>query len=98
MSLTKVSYSMIRGAVANVLDFGAIGNGTTDDTAAIQAAINSLSVTGGVVYLPTNTYKITAPLTNTKSGVSLVGDGSAATIISNIQIGDAIVLVMLLMN
>lgn len=91
MSLTKVSYSMIEGAVVNVLDFGAVGNGTTDDTAAIQAAINSLSATGGVVYLPINTYKITAPLTNTKSGVSLVGDGSAATIISNSQTGDAIV-------
>ena len=33
----------------NVLDFGAVGNGTTDDTAAIQAAINSLSSTGGIV-------------------------------------------------
>lgn len=43
MSLTKASYSMITGAPANVLDFGAVGNGTTDDTAAIQAALAASS-------------------------------------------------------
>jgi hypothetical protein len=41
MSLTKVSYSMISGAPANVLDFGAVGNGVADDSVAIQAALNS---------------------------------------------------------
>ena len=51
MSLTKVSYSMISGAVVNVLDFGAVGNGTTDDTTAIQAAINSINTTVTPVYL-----------------------------------------------
>jgi hypothetical protein len=44
MSLTKVSYSMINGSPVNVMDFGAAcdWNGTsgTDDTAAIQAAID----------------------------------------------------------
>jgi len=31
MSLTKVTYSMIQGAVFNVLDYGAIGDGITDN-------------------------------------------------------------------
>jgi len=53
------------GAVVNVkhTDFGAVGNGTTDDTAAIQAAIDSLAATGGVVYFPKGHYKTTSALT-----------------------------------
>jgi polygalacturonase len=39
MSLTKATYSMIEGAPLNVLDFGAIQNNSTDNTAAVQAAI-----------------------------------------------------------
>lgn len=41
MSLTKVSYSMITGAPANPLDFGAVGDGVADDTAAVQAVLNT---------------------------------------------------------
>lgn len=40
MSLTKVSYSMISGSPVNVVDFGAKCDGTTDDTAAVQLAID----------------------------------------------------------
>ena len=40
MSLTKATYSMIDGAPVNVLDFGAVCDGTTDDTAAVQEAID----------------------------------------------------------
>ena len=41
-----------------VKDFGAQGNGTTDDTPAIQSAINAAtkSAGGGVVFLPKGTY------------------------------------------
>ena len=48
MSLTKASYSMITGAPVNVLDYGATGDGVTDDTAAFNAAI----ATGKKVYVP----------------------------------------------
>ena len=41
MSLTKVTYSMIDGAPANIKDFGAVGDGVNDDTTAVQAALDS---------------------------------------------------------
>lgn len=66
----------------NVLDFGAVGNGTTDDTAAIQAAINSLSSTGGIVYLPSGTYKVSSALVMNTTGITLLGANRNSTIIS----------------
>lgn len=58
MALTKVTYSMIGGAVVNVKDFGAVGDGVANDTVAIQTAIDSLSTTGGTIYLPEGTYLV----------------------------------------
>ena len=47
----------------SVKDFGAVGDGVTDDTAAIQAAINSITATGGAVYFPVpGIYKVTAQI------------------------------------
>lgn len=46
----------INGIWINVKDFGAVGNGVTDDTAAIQAAIDSLTV--GTVLIENGTYMI----------------------------------------
>lgn len=74
MSLTKATYSMILGAPVNVKDFGAKGDGTTDDTAAIQAAIDSATSTGLVIYFPAGTYKTTAKLyTNYGKNIKLYG-------------------------
>lgn len=67
MSLTKVSYTMIDRAPVNVLDFGAVGDGTADDTAAIQAALDYAGANGGgTVVLPmtssTGRYRTTSVL------------------------------------
>ena len=53
MSLTKVSYSMINGAPFNVLDFGAVGDGATNDGPAVQLAINAVAALGrGTIVFP----------------------------------------------
>lgn len=44
--------------VVNVKDFGAKGNGSSDDAAAIQAAIDSVQTLGGLVYFPSGIYII----------------------------------------
>jgi parallel beta-helix repeat protein len=46
--------------VANVRDMGASGNGSTDDTAAIQAAVDRVSGSGGTVFVPDGTYLVDA--------------------------------------
>lgn len=58
MSLTKAHNRMIAGASVNVLDFGAVGDGSTDDSAAFQAAATSLGNTGGQIFVPFGTYVI----------------------------------------
>lgn len=63
MALTKTTYSMIKGAVFNVLDFGAIGNGVANDQPGCQAAINAaVAAGGGAVYFPAGTYLLNSVL------------------------------------
>lgn len=44
----------------NVKDFGAIGDGATNDATAIQSAIDSVKITGGTIYFPTGTYVVSS--------------------------------------
>lgn len=67
---------VMQEAYINVASYGATGNGTTDDTSALQNAINAAQTRGGgVVFLPAGTYKISAPLTISNSGITIAGAG-----------------------
>jgi hypothetical protein len=75
---------------------GAVGDGTTDDTAAIQAAINTVAMAGGgSVVLSASVYKITSALVIDDSHVRLVGAGTTTELkqftagADHIQIGAA---------
>lgn len=74
MALTKAHNRMIEGAYVNVLDYGAKGDGSTDDTAAIQAALNAASL-GGVVYFPKGEY-VVSTLTHTGPAIRLLGSNA----------------------
>lgn len=63
------------------LPAGVVGDGVADVTAALQAALNSVPVGGGVVSLPPGLFKISATLTVTVDGTVLRGAGESATTI-----------------
>lgn len=73
MSLTKVSYSMITGAVVNVLDCGADRLGVTSSSASFAAAIAELP-NGGIVFVPQGTYSLTSAVALT-ANITILGEG-----------------------
>jgi len=74
MALTKVTYSMISGALVNVQDYGADPTGATDSTTAFTAA----AALGKPMWMPQGEYIISSPVTIT-SGLFGAGAGDANT-------------------
>lgn len=70
--------------IISVKDFGAVGDGVTNDTSAVQAAITYAAPLGKSIYLPAGTYKVTSTLIKAQSnyGLNMYGDGAALTRIS----------------
>ena len=67
----------------NVKDkrFGALGNYTNDDTAAIQAAFDALPNTGGSVFFPPGRYKLTQAIVLPNAPVRIFGAGQSASLV-----------------
>ena len=87
MALTKVSFSMIDGAVVNVLDYGADPTGVADSTAAITAAIAALGTyERGTVLIPKGAYKVASSISvggsTSAYPISIQGVGQGTQIIN----------------
>lgn len=84
MPLTKVTYAMIADAAINAKDYGATGDGTTDDTVGFQAACAAALADQKVMYLPAGTYKLTGKV---EVPFGMIGDGSDNTLIQGVNAG-----------
>lgn len=80
------------GEFISVKDFGAVGDGATNDAAAFNSALAAIIATGkkGVLYVPAGTYKINSSLSINISFVSLWGE-SATLNFSSLTTGAALV-------
>jgi hypothetical protein len=78
MALTKVSYSMIDGPYVNVTDYGVVGDGSTDDSDALQACFTDATSKGlSVIFSPSDNVKITKTLTQ---DCPVIGNGATINI------------------
>jgi hypothetical protein len=78
--------------IVSVLQFGAVGDGVTDDTAAIQAAFLFASENNKSISVPSGTYMVSG-LSYTPANAAplvLIGDGKDKTIIKKISAGSSI--------
>lgn len=83
MSLTRVSYG-ITNAPLNVLAFGATGNGYTDDSAAIQSAVNAAISGTGELFFPAGNYLINSTIevgstSSIPGGIKIYGTTAQST-------------------
>lgn len=68
--------NLVRGFI-NVKSFGAVGDGVTDDTAAVRDALNTEST----VYFPAGRYRITSEIHIDNRGFKAVGDGQQSVLL-----------------
>lgn len=72
----------------NVKDFGAVGDGTTDDAAAIDAAFTAANAAAGsIVFFPAGTYRRTTAF-SIPAYTTVKGEGSQSTKILRAFVGD----------
>lgn len=78
--ITEVGITAPLSPTFNVRMFGAKGDGITDDSTAIQAALDSVSTGGGTVFVPAGDYRISESLVISKDGTTFTGVGSTSII------------------
>lgn len=86
-AVTRTAQAKMRDVVS-VKDFGAVGDGATNDSAACVAAITAVGVAGGTVWFPAGTYKLGSGLGTIPDNVHLLGAGKAGTTLKKAFNGD----------
>ena len=70
------------GSLHNVKDFGAVGDGSENDTTAIQNALNHIkSIGGGTLYFPAGTYMSNRLYYNEADNLTILGEDRGSTIL-----------------
>ena len=87
----NLNYTGIGGyRIFNVREYGATGDGSTNDAADIQEAIDAAEAAGhGIVYYPPGTYNFTTALTQTGNNILHVGAGYSSKLVSGVSSGVA---------
>lgn len=88
VSISGIDLSSVFAPIS-VTEYGAVGDGVYDDTAAIQAAIDANP--GQEIFFPAGTYITSATINCTSIGASLVGDSAGKSIISATHTTGAVV-------
>jgi len=82
MSLIKVPFNMVAGAVLNILDYGADPTGVADSTSAIDTAIVASINQDKTLYIPSGTFKYTGTGSSLSGSVVMRGEGIGKSIIN----------------
>lgn len=83
MTQNLIRTNQVAISTINVKNFGAVGDGSNDDTAGIQLALDAANTAGGgIVFIPAGTYKITNTLL-VYSDTHVYGAGRGATILTS---------------
>lgn len=65
--------------IVSITDFGAVGDGATDNSAAITTAIAAIPSTGGALFVPAGTFKFSSTI-SLKPNLMLFGKGTASVL------------------
>ncbi|CAF1238489.1 unnamed protein product [Adineta steineri] len=69
-------FNIVSSTIYNIRDFGAKGDGNTDDTPSVLEAISKCMINGGVLYIPSGTFVIRSSLIfKTNLPFTINGDG-----------------------
>lgn len=76
----SATYGRLDSTPVNVKEYGAKGDGTTDDTAAIQAAFNAAS---NIIFPRNHTFRVSAPLKKTTGDLRINGRGATIKLVAS---------------